>query len=34
MRNEKAARDWDNLTVLERNRAKSRAYFIPHSDPA
>ncbi|MEC0231657.1 beta-galactosidase, LacZ type [Paenibacillus alba] len=34
MRNEKAARDWDNLAVLERNRAKSRAYFIPHSDPA
>ncbi|WP_261304299.1 glycoside hydrolase family 2 TIM barrel-domain containing protein [Paenibacillus andongensis] len=34
MRNEKTARDWDNLAVLERNRAKSRAYFIPHSDRA
>ncbi|GIP30115.1 beta-galactosidase [Paenibacillus sp. J23TS9] len=25
-------RDWDNLGVLERNRSKSRAYFIPYSD--
>lgn len=25
-------RDWDNLGVLARNRAKSRAYFIPYSD--
>jgi beta-galactosidase/evolved beta-galactosidase subunit alpha len=25
-------RDWDNLSVLERNRAKSRSYFIPHSN--
>ncbi|MBP1964593.1 glycoside hydrolase family 2 TIM barrel-domain containing protein [Paenibacillus aceris] len=34
MRNEKVERDWDNLAVLERNRAKSRAYFIPYSDQA
>ncbi|MCJ8014678.1 DUF4981 domain-containing protein [Paenibacillus sp. KQZ6P-2] len=25
-------RDWDNLSVLERNRSKSRAYFIPFAD--
>lgn len=25
-------RDWDNLGVLERNRSKSRAYFIPFTD--
>ncbi|GIO34786.1 MULTISPECIES: beta-galactosidase subunit alpha [Paenibacillus] len=25
-------RDWDNLGVLERNRVKSRAYFIPFPD--
>lgn len=25
-------RDWDNLGVLERNRTKSRAYFIPFPD--
>ncbi|HEY2495241.1 MAG TPA: glycoside hydrolase family 2 TIM barrel-domain containing protein [Paenibacillus sp.] len=34
MRNEMTERDWDNLGVLERNRAKSRAYFIPYSDRA
>ncbi|GLX66890.1 beta-galactosidase subunit alpha [Paenibacillus glycanilyticus] len=27
-------RDWDNLAVLERNRARSRSYFIPFSDSA
>ncbi|MFU1797023.1 beta-galactosidase subunit alpha [Paenibacillus azoreducens] len=27
-------RDWDNLGVLKRNRAKSRAYFIPFPDRA
>ncbi|WP_082926791.1 glycoside hydrolase family 2 TIM barrel-domain containing protein [Paenibacillus tuaregi] len=25
-------RDWDDLKVLQRGRAKSRAYFIPHAD--
>ncbi|MWV47272.1 DUF4981 domain-containing protein [Paenibacillus sp. HJL G12] len=25
-------RDWDNLSVLEKNRSKSRAYFIPFAD--
>jgi len=30
----RSVRDWDNLQVLERNRAKSRAYFIPFSDGA
>lgn len=25
-------RDWDDLSVLERGRAKSRAYFIPHAE--
>lgn len=34
MHNHIAARDWDNLAVLERNRVKSRAYFIPYSDQA
>ncbi|TYP74126.1 beta-galactosidase subunit alpha [Paenibacillus methanolicus] len=34
MRNESVERDWDNLAVLERNRVKSRAYFIPYSDRA
>lgn len=28
------ARDWDNLAVLERGRAKGRAYFIPYADRA
>ncbi|WP_054023822.1 glycoside hydrolase family 2 TIM barrel-domain containing protein [Bacillus sp. FJAT-28004] len=32
MRNEKVERDWDNLSVLARGRAKSRSYFIPFSD--
>ncbi|GMK43940.1 beta-galactosidase [Paenibacillus glycanilyticus] len=32
MTNKTIERDWDNLAVLERNRAKSRAYFIPFSD--
>ncbi|KZS47198.1 beta-galactosidase subunit alpha [Paenibacillus glucanolyticus] len=32
MRDNRIDRDWDNLTVLERNRAKSRAYFIPFED--
>lgn len=32
MRNKTIERDWDNLAVLERNRAESRAYFIPFSD--
>ncbi|WP_123043443.1 glycoside hydrolase family 2 TIM barrel-domain containing protein [Cohnella candidum] len=34
MRYEKGERDWENLEVLERNRAKGRAYFIPYSDSA
>lgn len=25
-------RDWDDLGILQRGRAKSRAYFIPYSD--
>ncbi|MFC5407461.1 beta-galactosidase subunit alpha [Cohnella soli] len=32
IREHKVERDWDNLQVLERGRARSRAYFIPHSD--
>ncbi|RKP48865.1 beta-galactosidase subunit alpha [Cohnella endophytica] len=32
MRSGKIERDWDNLEVLERNRARSRAYFVPFSD--
>jgi len=34
MRNEKIERDWDNLAILARGRAKSRSYFIPYSDRA
>lgn len=34
MQNQNAERDWDNLAVLERNRTKSRSYFIPYSDRA
>jgi len=34
MRNEKVERDWDNLAVLARGRARSRSYFIPYSDRA
>ncbi|WP_372632703.1 glycoside hydrolase family 2 TIM barrel-domain containing protein [Cohnella sp.] len=29
MRDLNAAKDWENIQVLERGRAKSRAYFIP-----
>jgi len=29
MRDLNAAKDWENLQVLERGRAKSRAYFVP-----
>ena len=32
MKDRHIGRDWDNLSVLERNRAKSRAYFIPFAD--
>ncbi|MGG3283257.1 glycoside hydrolase family 2 TIM barrel-domain containing protein [Paenibacillus solani] len=32
MKDPRIGRDWDNLSVLERNRAKSRAYFIPFAD--
>ncbi|MCX7795337.1 MAG: beta-galactosidase subunit alpha [bacterium] len=29
---EKRLNDWENLKVLQRNRLKSRAYFIPYPD--
>lgn len=29
---EKKLNDWENLEVLQKNRLKSRAYFIPYSD--
>jgi len=29
---EKVLNDWENLKVLQRNRLKSRAYFIPYPD--
>jgi len=29
---EKRLNDWENLEVLQKNRLKSRAYFIPYSD--
>ncbi|WP_036662608.1 glycoside hydrolase family 2 TIM barrel-domain containing protein [Paenibacillus sp. FSL H8-457] len=32
MKDHRIGRDWDDLSVLERNRAKSRAYFIPFAD--
>ena len=34
MDNKDFGRDWESLGVLERNRAKSRAYFIPYADAA
>ena len=32
MKDHHIGRDWDDLSVLERNRAKCRAYFIPFAD--
>lgn len=32
MKDHRIGRDWHDLSVLERNRVKSRAYFIPFAD--
>ncbi|UNK19578.1 beta-galactosidase subunit alpha [Paenibacillus sp. N3/727] len=34
MKDNRLGRDWEQLGVLERNRSKSRAYFIPFADMA
>ncbi|SMF89928.1 evolved beta-galactosidase subunit alpha [Paenibacillus uliginis N3/975] len=34
MKDNRLGRDWEQLGVLERNRSKSRAYFIPFADTA